>query len=300
MMDFNLISRPEKGEFIAMSTSANHSTDVLREWRESATFWHKHYPTIRTMFAPVTKALIETAKIIEGDVVLDVAGGSGEPSLTIAELIRPRGLVTCTDAVADMVAAAKAEAEQRGLLNIEFRQCLADSLPFEKHTFDATVCRLGVMFFPDVPAALREMIRVTKSEGAIAFAVWGRSEVNPFGYLVTNVLSQYIEIRPAPSAAPGAFRFAEPGKLSSMLSEAGVAQVRDRLLNFRIEAPLNAEQFWEMRSQTSGTLREKLANLPAEQAEKIRLDVLDAVQEFFPNGQMSFPAEMLIVSGHVR
>lgn len=283
-----------------MSTHANQSTDVLREWRESATFWRKHYPMIRTMFAPVTKTLIDDARIIEGDVVLDVAGGSGEPSLTIAELIRPRGLVTCTDAVADMVAAAKDEAERRGLLNIEFRQCLADSLPFEKHTFDATICRFGVMFFPDVPGALKEMIRVTKSEGTIAFAVWDKSEVNPFNYTVTDVLSRYIQTPAALPDAPGAFRFAEPGKLARMLTETGVVQVRERQLNFRIEAPLSPEQFWEMRSQTSGTLREKLANLPTEQAQKIGLEVQEAVQEFFPNGQMSFPAQVLIVSGQVQ
>jgi SAM-dependent methyltransferase len=298
MLHFSLIFLPKKGSF--MSTPANYSTDVLREWRESAAFWHAHYQTIRMMFAPVTKALIEDARIIEGDMVLDVAGGSGEPSLTIAELIRPRGLVTCTDAAPEMVAAAKAEAERRGLLNVEFRQCPADSLPFEKHTFDATICRLGVMFFPDVNAALNEMIRVTKSEGTIAFAVWGRTEANPFGYIVTNVVSKYIETPPAAPDAPGAFRFAEPGKLASILIEAGAVQVRDRQLNFRIEAPLSPEQFWEMRSETSGTLREKLANLPAEQAQKIRQDVLDGVQEFFPNGQMSFPAQMFIVSGHVR
>jgi len=82
-----------------MSTSDNYSTDVLREWKESAAFWRDHYPSIRTMFAPVTNALIEEAGIIEGSVVLDVAGGSGEPSLTIAELVGPRGSVTCTDAV---------------------------------------------------------------------------------------------------------------------------------------------------------------------------------------------------------
>ena len=282
-----------------MSKLANPSTDILREWQESAIFWRKHYPTIRTMFAPVTNALIE-ARILEGDIVLDVAGGSGEPSLTIAEQIGPRGLVTCTDAVAEMVAAAKAEAERRGLLNIEFRQCLADSLPFEKDTFDVTVCRLGVMFFPDVPAALKEMMRVTKSEGTIAFAVWGRSEVNPFAHIVTDVLSRYIETPPTLPDAPGAFRFGEPGKLAHMLTEAGALQVRERQLNFRIEAPLSPDQFWKMRSQTSATLRDKLASLPPEQASKVRLDVLQAVQEFFPNGQMSFPAQMLIVSGQVR
>ena len=52
-----------------MSTpNNNYSTDVLREWKESAAFWRDHYPSIRTMFAPVTKALIEEAEIIEGNV----------------------------------------------------------------------------------------------------------------------------------------------------------------------------------------------------------------------------------------
>lgn len=283
-----------------MSTpNNNYSTDVLREWKESAAFWRDHYPSIRTMFAPVTNALIEEAGIIEGSVVLDVAGGSGEPSLTIAELVGPRGSVTCTDAVADMVEAAKAEAERRGLRNMEFRQCLADSLPFEQDTFDVTVCRLGVMLFPDVPAALTEMIRVTKSEGTLAFVVWGRNEANPFGHIVTNVLSQYLEVPTAPPDAPGAFRFAEPGKLARMLTEAGAIGVRERELNFHIEAPLSSEQFWEMRSHMSGTLRDKLASLPPEQARQVGLDVQNAVQEFFPNGQMSFPAQMLIVSGNV-
>ena len=280
-----------------MSTPANNSTDVLREWRESAAFWRDHYQTIRTMFAPVTKALIEEAGIVEGDTVLDVAGGSGEPSLTIAELIGPRGSVTFTDAIAEMVEAAKSEAARRGLHNIEFRQCLAESLPFEHNTFNRTVCRLGVMLFPDVPEALKEMLRVTKSAGTLSFVVWGRNEANPFGHTVTDVLSQYLEIPAVPPDAPGAFRFAEPGKLARLLREAGAVEVRERELNFHIEAPLSPEQFWEMRSHMSGTLRDKLASLPPEQARKVGLDVQSAVEKFFPNGQMSFPAQMLIVSG---
>ena len=65
--------------------SDSQAGEVLREWRESARYWQKHAATIRTMFGPVTQALIQDAGIIEGDAVLDVAGGAGEPSLTIAE-----------------------------------------------------------------------------------------------------------------------------------------------------------------------------------------------------------------------
>src|SRR5881394_918848 len=168
-------------------------SDTLREWRESAAYWEKHAQTIRTMFAPVTQALIEDAGIIEGDAVLDVACGAGEPSLTIAERVGPGGSVICTDAIPEMIAAAKSEAQRRRVTNVGFRQCTADSLPFESVSFDAVVCRLGVMFFPDPLAGLREMLRVTKREGAIALAVWGKSELNPFSYLITDVVARYSD-----------------------------------------------------------------------------------------------------------
>lgn len=273
------------------------NTDLLREWRESAEYWKKHAQTIRTMFAPVTQALIEEAGIMEGKAVLDVAGGPGEPSITIAELVGSSGSVTCTDAVAEMVAAAESEANRRGLTNMVFRQCVADSLPFETNSFDVVVSRLGAMFFPDPLVALREMLRVTKSEGVLSFAVWAKSELNPFAYLVTNAISRFIEMPPADPDVPGAFRFAEEGKLARILTEAGASEVRERSLAFRIEALISRQEFWELRSGTSGTLREKLASLPTVQARRASLEVQEAVREFFPNDQMSFPAQMIIVTG---
>src|SRR5437763_83182 len=125
------------------------------------------------MFQPVTESLIKEADLTEGDAVLDVAGGSGEPSLTIAETVGPTGSVTYTDAVAEMVTAAESEAQRRGLTNVTFRQCAADSLPFEDNSFDAVVCRLGIMFFPDPLAGLREMLRVTKRWARLSLAGWG-------------------------------------------------------------------------------------------------------------------------------
>ena len=275
-------------------------SEVLREWSENASAWQKHNATIRTMFAPLTTAMIEEARITAGQKVLDVAGGPGEPSLTIAETVGPSGSVMCTDAVAEMVAAAEAEAKRRGLTNVEFRQCLADSLPFDDNVFDAAVSRLGVMFFPDVPAALKEMLRVVKPQGAVCFVVWGKNELNPFTCCVQKVISRYVEMPPVGPGDPGAFRFAEPGILAELLAQAGAADVRERELDFRIEAPISAEQFWELRSATSGTLREKLATLPEDQARRVALEVQESVREFFPNGHMSFPAQMLLVSGITR
>lgn len=274
--------------------------ETLREWRESARFWEKHAQTIRRMFAPLTRALVEEAGIATGHTVLDVAGGPGEPSLTIAEIVGRSGSVTCTDAVAEMVASAKTEGQRRGLTNIAFHQCMADSLPFDNDSFDATVSRLGVMFFPDPVKGLREMLRVTKPKGAVSLAVWYRSERNPFSYVVTKAVAPYVPASPAPAGSPDAFRFAEPGVLAAVLREAGATAVHDRLLKFQIEAPVSPAEFWKMRSETSGTLREKLTKLSAEQRAEVGREVQEAAREYFPNNQMSFPAQVLIVTGTKR
>lgn len=270
--------------------------EIVREWRESAAYWQKHADTIRTMFRDVTHALIEGADIEEGETVLDVAGGAGEPSLTIAELVGQSGLVTITDIAPEMVAAAESEAHRRGLSNVAFKQCPADALPFESNSFDAVVSRLGVMFFPHPLAALREMLRVTKREGVMVLAVWSKSELNPFASSVTNVISRYFNTPVADPEAPGAFRFAAPGVLASLLAEAGGHDVKERVLDFHINAPISPKEFWEMRSETSGTLREKLATLPHDQAASVAQEVQEAIGAFFPNNQMDFPARMIIVS----
>ena len=278
-------------------TSDSQTEEVLREWRDSALYWQKHIDTIRVMFAPLTQALIDAAGIVERDSVLDIAGGSGEPSLTIAETVGPTGSVACTDAVAEMVAAAQGEAQRRGLTNVAFQQCTADSLPFESNSFDAVVSRLGVMFFPDPLAALREMLRVTKCGGVISLAVWGKSDLNPFSYAINSVVARYFDSTPADPNVPGAFRFAEPDALAQILTCAGAIDVKERVLEFHIAAPISPKQFWEMRSETSGTLREKLAKLSTPQADLIAQEIQEAVREFFPNDQMRFPAQMIIVTG---
>lgn len=276
--------------------SQSQAGDILREWRESAPYWEKHAPIIRAIFAPLTRALIEEAVIARGHTVLDVAGGTGEPSLTIAEMVGPSGSVTCTDAVAEMVSAAEGEARRKGLTNIKFRQCAAAALPFDDESFDAVVSRLGVMFFPDPPGSLREMLRVTKPGGALSLAVWQKSDLNPFFNIVTTVMSRYVETPPADPDAPGAFRFAEPGRLARLLEEAGATSVRERLLRFRIEAPISPAEFWQLRAELSGTLREKLTALSAKERSQVAQEVQRAARKFFASDQMDFPAEAIIVT----
>ena len=269
----------------------------MQAWRESAPFWEKHRETVRVMFEPVTRGLVEAADIAEGMKVLDVACGSGEPGLTLAGIVGPYGSVTSTDIVVEMVAAAQREAARRRLTNMNFRPCPADSLPFEDNTFDAAICRLGAMFFPDPLAGLREMLRVTRSGRKVALAVWHNSESNPFFHIVTNVLSKYVESPPEDSQEGGPFRFARPGALAQILKQAGAANVREHVLDFAVAAPISPEEFWTVRSEMSETMREKLGQIERGRHTQVKRDLIEATRAYFPEGTMKFPAKAIVVSG---
>src|SRR5438105_13383572 len=145
---------------------------ALDAWQASARYWYKYRVLIAQMFAPLTSGLIEEARIGVGQEVLDIGGGSGEPSLTISEIVGPTGSVMYTDPVAGMVEAAKSEASRRALTNIQFKQCSADDLPFPDSSFDVAVGRLSAMFFADPVTGVREALRVVRKDGYVSFAVW--------------------------------------------------------------------------------------------------------------------------------
>ena len=270
---------------------------ALDSWQTSARYWDKYRVLIEQMFAPLTSGLIEEARIGIGQKVLDIGGGSGEPSLTISSIVGPTGSVMYTDPAAGMVESAQAEAHRRGLTNIRFRQCSADDLPFPDRTFDVAVGRLSAMFFVDPVKALREALRVILEGGYVSFVVWGPKEANPFFSVIADVIDRFVERPPEDSGARDVFRFAVPGELAGILQQAGAKNVVERRLDFQIEAAVSFEQFWQLRTEMSGTLREKMARLAPAQLPTVKQAVADAARRYFVSGTMNFPAEALIVSG---
>ena len=217
--------------------------------------------------------------------------------MTIASLVGLKGNVFGIDPVLEMVEAARREADHLGFKHAQFDVAPADQLPFPADTFDAAVSRFGVMFFPSPVDAVREILRVLKPGGKLALAVWHLAERNPFFYTLSRVIERYVDSPPLAPDAPGAFRFASPGMLREVLGEAGALLPSERMLQFTIEVPISTEDFWTLRYEMSETLREKISKLSIQQLTEVKRQALEAFREYSTDHGMSFPAEVLIVSG---
>jgi len=196
-----------------------------------------------------------------------------------------------------MVDAARRAADHLGLRNAQFEVASGDRLPYSADTFDAVVSRFGVMFFPSPVDGLREMLKVLKPGRKLALAAWHFADNNPFHYALARVIERFVVSPPMAPDAPDAFRFAGPGKLRGVLAEAGAVSPSERLLQFTIQASTSVEDFWTLRSEMSEKLREKLATLSGEQLMEVKRQMLEALREYATDRGMSFPAEVLIVTG---
>jgi hypothetical protein len=153
------------------------------------------------------------------------------------------------------------------------------------------------MFFPDPVNAVREILRVLKPEKKLAFAVWSFPDNNPYHYVLARVVDRYIKSPTLTPDAPDAFRFADWGKLVGVLAQAGAADLAERLLRFPIAVPGSVEDFWALRYDMSDKFREQIRTQSAEQQGQLKREAIEAFQPYASSRGVSFPAEVLIVSG---
>jgi SAM-dependent methyltransferase len=126
------------------------------------------------VFRPFAVDLARRAARFAPRRLLEIAAGTG---VLTSELIAamPAAQVTATDLNAAMV-----EFGSRCVPLAAWQQADALRLPFDDRQFDLIVCQFGVMFFPDRPAAFREMRRVLASAGRLVFSTWGVVETHGY------------------------------------------------------------------------------------------------------------------------
>jgi len=240
---------------------------------------------------------VEAARVAPGMRVLDLASGPGEPALTLARVVGPRGHVVASDVVPEMVAIAREQAEARGLTNMSLVIADAQHLPFASSSFDAVTCRFGIAHVPDYGQALAEIRRVLKPGGRAAFVVWGPRDQNPYFTLVDEVLAPYPAPASAPSRGPGPFTFVEAGSLRRALLAAGFRDVEEAAHSVILSWPGLADDAWQGRRELSASTTSRLASLTTADQDRIAGAMAARLRAYEHDGQVDLPALIIGAAG---
>jgi SAM-dependent methyltransferase len=149
----------------------------------------------RYLVPPVTlpwaRDLVGRVGLRPGDRVLDVACGTGAVARIAAAAVGEAGNVAAVDVNRGMLAVGRSIQPPNGA-RIEWHEGSADELPFGDGQFDIVLCQLGLQFFPDRPAALREMGRVLTNTGRIGVSVYTAIRRNPAANALANALDRQL------------------------------------------------------------------------------------------------------------
>jgi signal transduction histidine kinase/ubiquinone/menaquinone biosynthesis C-methylase UbiE len=181
---------------------------------------------VPAVFAAWTPILVEFAQPRPGERVLDVACGTGIVARTVAKYLGPTGAVVAVDVDPEMLSVARSVVlgGSQSDAPLHWQAATADELPFPDKSFDVVYCQLGLQFFSDRVAALREMRRVLGAEGRLALMVWRGIDESPGIAVLADSLERHIgQASAAIMRAP--FGLSDADELIALVRAAGFRDI---------------------------------------------------------------------------
>jgi SAM-dependent methyltransferase len=218
------------------------------------------------LFEPWGRRLLAGLELEPGEAVLDVACGPGSATRLAAVAVGPIGKVTGVDLSPAMLGIAQAKPALPDAAPIDYHEAPADRLPVADGAFDAAVCQQGLQFFPDRPAALREMARALRPGGRVGIAVWTAIDDSPCFAALAGAIGDIAGPELAARYRGGPWGLTNADQLRSLLEEAGFEEVRVE----RVVLPLPFENVAQMQSTLAASgIAAELEALSAEQKEEL-------------------------------
>jgi SAM-dependent methyltransferase len=278
-----------------MQTAVEQTTQQRNQWGQAAAGWERQSEWLDRNMAGLAAWLCTAAGLQPGHEALDIACGAGQPAITAAQRVRPGGRVVAIDLSPEMVAVTERKATRLGLDNLQVREMDAQALAFADESFDAAMCRFGLMFCPDPVRAAAEVRRVLRPGARFALAVWDVPAKNPFFTALHDVLRDFVVLPPPDPTAPGAFRLAPPGELAAVLAAAGfgdiVVESRPMTLTYA-----SLEEYWRIQTDLAAPLRSALASLGPDDIARLKARVFEAAAPNVEGGTVRFAAAALCAS----
>lgn len=277
-------------------------TDALKtatraQWDRAAPGWNAHGSLIGAWLARATEGMLGMAGIGSGSRVLDVAAGAGEQTLLIARRVGPNGSVLATDLSPAILALAEANAQSAGLSNVRFQVADGEGLQVEPDSFDAVVCRLGLMLFGDPMKGLVEMHRALKPGGQACTMVFSQPERNP---CITTLMSTALQHAGLPTANPftpgGLLSLGRPGLMDELFAAAGFRHVATTRLDAPFRMP-SAKAYLAFVRTSASPIQQILARLDEPSRERAWADMEEKLSAYTTPWGWEGPNELLLTAG---
>ncbi|HYY14609.1 MAG TPA: class I SAM-dependent methyltransferase [Chthoniobacterales bacterium] len=144
------------------------SDDAITKFKQAQREGWAYFTPLEAVTTPSAALLVKFARVRAGQHVLDVGCGTGVAAITAARL----GANVCgIDLTPELLTRAEENA-RIAEVQVDWREGDAEQLPHEDAAFDVVLSQFGHMFAPRPQVATREMLRVLKPGGTIAFATW--------------------------------------------------------------------------------------------------------------------------------
>lgn len=264
-------------------------------WAGAAPGWEANADWIDEREAHVTEAMLAAVALGPGDRVLELACGPGGAGLAAAA---HAGEVVLSDASEAMVDIALRRARDRGVGNVTARAFALEAIEEPDGSFDAVLCRQGLMFASDPAQAAGEIVRVLRPGGRFAIAVWASRDRNPWIGELLDAVGEAIGMAIPPPGMPGPFSLSDPDGLERLLAGAGAADV----VVAEVAAPLRVASFdayWDRVPSLAGPLAAALAAMPREQVDAIAADVRRRLERHRAGDGLELAGTALVAGGHV-
>lgn len=275
--------------------AARYKNAQREQWNQDGAAWRRWTPTLERWYGGATRRMLDLARIQPGQRVLDIAAGAGEPAVSAAERVGPNGYVLATDISEGIVELARQVALERGLKQIETRAMDGEKLELPDASFDAVLCRLGLMYMPHPVVALREWRRVLKPGGRVAVAVFSTPDRNDWGAVPAAIFRRRAQLPPPGPGQPGPFSLGGPGVLAGIFREAGFSHPEVHALPVPHGAASSAD-YVRVTREAFGGFNAMIAKLPAEEREAAWDEVEITMRRFESTGGFEAPGECLVTA----
>jgi ubiquinone/menaquinone biosynthesis C-methylase UbiE len=267
-----------------------------KNWDSVATGWQKWWQIFEKGGQKVSDKLVELAGIKTGQRVLDIATGIGEPALTACRRVGDSGYVLATDISSEMLAIGRKRARHKGLNNIEFKEGDAGTIALPTSSFDAALCRWGLMFLSNLPDALYNIQKSLVSGGKLSVAVWSEPAKVPQLNIAMSTVTKYLHLPFTRTDIPGPFSLADVNKLRYLLQQADFDDIKSE--NIQVTFEFNsAEDYVRFTQEIAAPVNMMLANQTAEKKAKLWSLVAEKVKSEYSkdNGKVILDNEAICV-----